>query len=58
MHSSRKDGTLIENVVDLAFHEDTPEFNGWTVVDFKTNHEIENAQRQYLAQVAAYVDAV
>jgi ATP-dependent exoDNAse (exonuclease V) beta subunit len=28
------------------------------VVDFKTDREIENAQNQYLAQVAAYVDAV
>ena len=51
-------GTLIEGVVDLAFQEDTPDFNGWTVVDFKTDREIENAQNQYLAQVAAYVDAV
>jgi PD-(D/E)XK nuclease superfamily len=31
----RADGTLIEGIVDLAFREDTQEFNGWTVVDFK-----------------------
>jgi ATP-dependent helicase/nuclease subunit A len=54
----RENGTLIEGVVDLAYQEDTPDFNGWTVVDFKTDREIENAQNQYLAQVAAYVDAV
>jgi ATP-dependent exoDNAse (exonuclease V) beta subunit len=54
----RGDGTLIEGVVDLAFQERTPEFKGWTVVDFKTDREIERAENQYRAQVAAYVDAV
>ena len=54
-----EDGTLIEGVVDLAFEENTPgDFNGWTVVDFKTDREIEIAQNQYRAQVAAYVEAV
>jgi ATP-dependent exoDNAse (exonuclease V) beta subunit len=54
----REDGTLIEGVVDLAFQESTPEFQGWTVVDFKTDREIEKAENQYRAQVAAYVEAV
>jgi ATP-dependent exoDNAse (exonuclease V) beta subunit len=54
----RQDGTLIEGVVDLAFQESTPEFTGWTVVDFKTDREIEKAENQYRAQVAAYIDAV
>jgi ATP-dependent exoDNAse (exonuclease V) beta subunit len=54
----RKDGTLVEGVVDLAFHESTPEFNGWTVVDFKTDREIEKAENRYRAQVAAYVEAI
>jgi ATP-dependent helicase/nuclease subunit A len=58
LQHQREDGTLVEGVVDLAFQEDTPDFNGWTVVDFKTDREIENAQNQYLAQVATYVDAV
>jgi ATP-dependent helicase/nuclease subunit A len=53
-----KHGTLIEGVVDLAFQEHTPEFNGWTVVDFKTDREIEKSESQYRAQVAAYVEAV
>ena len=52
------DGSLIEGVVDLAFAENTPEFTGWTVVDFKTDREIEKAKDQYRAQVAAYVAAV
>ena len=54
----REDGTLIEGVVDLAFQESTSEFNGWTVVDFKTDREIEKAEDQYRNQVAAYVDAI
>jgi ATP-dependent exoDNAse (exonuclease V) beta subunit len=54
----RDDGVLIEGVVDLAFRETTPEFNGWTVVDFKTDREIEKAENQYRAQVVAYVEAV
>jgi ATP-dependent exoDNAse (exonuclease V) beta subunit len=54
----RDHGTLIEGVVDLAFQETTPEFNGWIVVDFKTDREIEKAENQYRAQVAAYVEAV
>jgi ATP-dependent exoDNAse (exonuclease V) beta subunit len=45
-------------VVDLAFQEDTPEFNGWIVVDFKTDREIEKAETRYRAQVATYVEAV
>jgi ATP-dependent exoDNAse (exonuclease V) beta subunit len=52
------DGTLIEGVVDLAFQESTPEFGGWIVVDFKTDREIEKAETQYRAQVAAYIEAV
>jgi ATP-dependent helicase/nuclease subunit A len=55
----REDGTLIEGVVDLTFEEDdTSVFKGWTVVDFKTHREIENAENQYRAQVAAYVEAI
>jgi ATP-dependent helicase/nuclease subunit A len=45
-------------VIDLAFQENTPEFNGWTVVDFKTDREIEKAETQYRGQVAAYVEAI
>ena len=36
----RDDGTLIEGAVDLAFYEDTSDFAGWTVVDFKTNRDV------------------
>jgi ATP-dependent exoDNAse (exonuclease V) beta subunit len=54
----REDGTLIEGVVDLAFQESAPDFTGWTVVDFKTDREVEKTEIQYRAQVAAYVEAV
>ena len=33
------DGDLVEGVVDFAFLEDSAEFAGWTVVDFKTDRE-------------------
>jgi ATP-dependent helicase/nuclease subunit A len=54
----REDGILIEGVVDLAFQEDTPEFKGWIVIDFKTDREIEKAEDRYRAQVATYVEAI
>jgi ATP-dependent exoDNAse (exonuclease V) beta subunit len=54
----RADGTLIEGIVDLAFREDTQEFNGWTVVDFKTDRELEPNRSQYAAQVGLYVEAI
>jgi ATP-dependent exoDNAse (exonuclease V) beta subunit len=54
----RSDGTLIEGVVDLAFREGTPEFTGWTVVDFKTDREFEAVSDQYVSQVHLYSVAV
>ena len=54
----QQDGSLVEGVVDLAYREDTPEFTGWTVVDFKTDREIEKSRDRYAAQVAVYVEAI
>jgi ATP-dependent exoDNAse (exonuclease V) beta subunit len=54
----RADGTLVEGVVDLAFREETPEFSGWTVVDFKTDTEIETGRARYTAQVGLYAEAI
>jgi hypothetical protein len=54
----RSDGTLAEGTADLAFREETPDFNGWTVVDFKTGGEFEAHQASYAAQVALYVEAI
>ncbi|MBK5198354.1 MAG: hypothetical protein JJE37_08730 [Methyloceanibacter sp.] len=54
----RDDGTLAEGVVDLAFLEEGPDFAGWTVVDFKTDLEIESGRAEYSAQVALYAEAI
>jgi ATP-dependent helicase/nuclease subunit A len=53
----RDDGSLVEGTVDLAFYEDTSDFVGWTVVDFKTDREVE-AMSLYIAQVRVYLEAV
>jgi ATP-dependent exoDNAse (exonuclease V) beta subunit len=53
----RDDGSLVEGAVDLAFYEDTSDFAGWTVVDFKTDREVE-AMSVYIAQVRIYLEAV
>jgi ATP-dependent exoDNAse (exonuclease V) beta subunit len=49
------DGSMIEGVVDLAFEE-----NGiWTVVDYKTDREIESAgEDRYRRQIALYAMAI
>ena len=52
---SAPDGSLLEGVVDLAFHDG----NAWVVVDFKTDREIsaEHLDR-YRRQVAVYAAAI
>lgn len=52
------DGTLAEGVLDLAFREADADFDGWTVVDFKTDREFSIASEHYLAQVRLYAQAV
>jgi len=52
------DGSLVEGVLDLAFHEETPDFAGWTVVDFKTDREFSVWSTRYIAQVRVYSEAV
>ena len=49
-----EDGTLIEGIVDLAFREPS----GWTVVDFKTDREIDRAGPVYRRQVSLYATAI
>ena len=53
-----ENGSLIEGVVDLAFRDDTPDFSGWTVIDFKTDREFAMASDRYKAQVATYAGAI
>jgi ATP-dependent helicase/nuclease subunit A len=52
------DGSLVEGVADLAFREDTPDFAGWTVVDFKTDREFAISSARYIAQVRVYSEAI
>jgi len=52
------DGTVLEGVVDLAFREQSAQGPVWTVVDFKTDAEIEGRQESYEAQVRLYVKAI
>ena len=47
-------GELVEGVVDLAFADAA----GWTVVDFKTDDDLETHRVAYEAQTEAYVRAI
>jgi ATP-dependent helicase/nuclease subunit A len=53
-----EDGSMVEGVIDLAFREWSPRGATWTVVDFKTDAELEGRRLQYEAQVQLYVKAV
>jgi ATP-dependent exoDNAse (exonuclease V) beta subunit len=46
------DGSLAEGVLDLALREQTADFNGWTVVDFKTDQEFSKESGHYITQVS------
>jgi ATP-dependent helicase/nuclease subunit A len=48
------DGTLLECVVDLAFLDE----GVWTVVDFKTDSELDTRLERYQRQVALYVQGI
>jgi ATP-dependent exoDNAse (exonuclease V) beta subunit len=49
-----EDGTLVEGVLDLAFSGK----DGWTVVDFKTDSELEKELKHYKRQVRLYLLSV
>ncbi len=56
-----EDGSLAEGVVDLAFREPADAARGagvWTVVDFKTDREVESRRAGYERQLALYARAV
>jgi len=48
------EGTVVDGVIDLAFEED----DGWVVVDFKTDREMERDLDAYRRQVVLYARAV
>ena len=56
---SLANGSLAEGVVDLAFREDVEDdVPMWTVVDFKTDHDIAARRGEYEAQVRLYVEGI
>ncbi|MDH3285852.1 MAG: PD-(D/E)XK nuclease family protein, partial [Acidobacteriota bacterium] len=48
------DGVIVDGVVDLAFADDAE----WTVVDFKTDRELERELPVYRRQVGLYADVI
>jgi ATP-dependent helicase/nuclease subunit A len=48
------DQTMIEGVADIAFQED----GAWTVIDFKTDRELERKIEVYRRQVGLYAEAI
>ena len=45
---------MVEGVVDLAFEE----AGAWTIVDYKTDRELSQAEPAYRRQVALYATAI
>ena len=58
LHIAARYGSIAEGLLDLAFREQTSDFDGWTVVDFKTDQEFSTEARHYIEQVDLYVRAV
>ena len=48
------DGELVEGIVDMAFRTDA----GWTVVDFKTDEDLDKQMKEYSDQIRLYVEGV
>ncbi|MCG8554492.1 MAG: UvrD-helicase domain-containing protein [Proteobacteria bacterium] len=49
---------IVEGVLDLAFREQLEARGQWTIVDFKTDHELGTRQPAYEEQLRLYVRAV
>ncbi|MBM3461024.1 MAG: ATP-dependent deoxyribonuclease subunit A, partial [Armatimonadetes bacterium] len=49
-----ENGELVEGIADFAYREAA----GWTVIDFKTDHEMDSAPARYRRQVGCYTLAV
>ena len=48
------DGALVDGVLDLAFEDG----DGWTVVDFKTDGDLEMGIERYKRQITLYAAAI
>ncbi|MDB4997555.1 MAG: ATP-dependent nuclease, subunit, partial [Myxococcaceae bacterium] len=54
-----EDGSLVEGVLDLAFRETDADGPVWTVVDFKTDAELDGPRRaSYELQLSLYARAI
>ena len=53
-----EDGTLAEGIADLAFEEAIGGERWWTVVDFKTDAEIQGHLPRYRAQLEIYMRGI
>ena len=49
---------LLEGIVDLAFAEPTDEGDVWTIVDFKTDAQLDDLKATYENQVRLYATAI
>jgi ATP-dependent exoDNAse (exonuclease V) beta subunit len=49
-----EDGTILEGIVDLAFEDE----GVWTVIDYKTDRELETGEDAYRRQIAIYAAAI
>ena len=49
---------MIEGIVDLAFLCEDDGNRYWTVVDFKTDRDLDIARTKYAAQLTLYADAI
>jgi ATP-dependent exoDNAse (exonuclease V) beta subunit len=52
-----QEGTIVEGIVDLAFHQEDKD-TIWTVVDYKTDFEIKGRLEEYRNQVGLYALAI
>lgn len=51
---TREDGSMAEGVADLAFREGSE----WTVVDFKTDHDLDGREEVYRCQISLYAEGI
>jgi ATP-dependent helicase/nuclease subunit A len=51
-------GAVLDGIIDLAFREETETGPLWTVIDFKTDSDVDAHGAQYEVQVSLYVDAI
>jgi ATP-dependent exoDNAse (exonuclease V) beta subunit len=51
-----QDNLIVEGVVDLAYRDENG--RGWTVIDYKTDFEIQGREEEYRKQIWLYALAI